>query len=491
MSERAALGALEPSRVFYYFEQISQIPRGSGHTRQISDYLVSFAAEHGLRYIQDASGNVVIYKEGSKGREDARPVILQGHMDMVAEKRPGSAHDLHRDPLVLQIEGDHITAKDTTLGGDDGIALAYMLAILESEAYEHPPLEAVCTVDEEIGLLGAVGLDLGCLESTRMINLDSEEEGILWAGCAGGVSVQAEIPVGHAQAHGMPVTVTIGGLKGGHSGSDIHKKRANAHILMGRFLYDLDQEAAYEIMGLSGGDKDNVIPAKCEARLVLEPDGWEDFSRFCRRWQEDIRREYAGSDEEIWVSCEKEDEKDAETEAAVLDPSSKSRLLFFLMEIPDGVQKFSGTCRHLVETSCNLGSLRLGEDALYASSGVRSSVDPAMDHLSEKITFLAEFLGGTARLEGRYPAWEYKVDSPLRDLMAAVYEDLYQEEPKIAAIHAGLECGVFYQGIEGLDCVSIGPDMRDIHTPDESLSISSTERVFEYLLEVLRRLDQK
>lgn len=485
MSERAVLGALEPSRVFYYFEQMSRIPRGSGHTRQISDYLVSFAVDHGLRYIQDASNNVVIYKEGSKGKEDDRPVILQGHMDMVAEKRPGSAHDLQRDPLILQIEGDHITAQDTTLGGDDGIALAYMLAILESETYAHPPLEAVCTVDEEIGLLGAADLDLGCLKSERMINLDSEEEGILWAGCAGGVSVQVRIPVGYVHAQGTQVTLTIGGLKGGHSGSDIHKKRANAHILMGRFLYDLDRTVEYGIARLSGGDKDNVIPAKCEVRLVIGPDGMEALTAFCGKWQADMRREYAGSDEEIQVTCV----NDGEREISILDPSSKSRLLFFLMEIPDGVQKFSGVCRHLVETSCNLGSLRLGEDALYASSGVRSSVDPAMDHIREKIAFLAEFLGGTARPEGSYPAWEYKADSPLRKTMAAVYEDLYQEQPKIAAIHAGLECGVFYRGIEGLDCVSIGPDMQDIHTPDERLSISSTKRVFEYLLEVLRRLD--
>lgn len=482
MGEKSALEALEPSRVFYYFEQISRIPRGSGNTRQISDYLVAFALEHGLSYIQDALNNVVIYKEGTKGGE---PVILQGHMDMVPEKRPGSAHDFKKDSLTLQVEGDELTARDTTLGGDDGIALAYALAILESDVYEHPPLEAVFTVDEETGLLGARGLDCGCLKARRMINLDSEEEGILWAGCAGGKSVQAEIPMRRVKAEGVEARLTIHGLKGGHSGADIHRKRANAHILMGRLLYDLDQKLDYEIVGLHGGDKDNVIPSKCQADLLVDASQGQEFLAFCQSWQETIRKEYAGSDEGIQVDFE---EKGPET-FAVLDPSGKSRLLFFLMQIPDGVHKFSGVCKHLVETSSNLGGLHLGENALYASSGVRSSVDAAMDYMAEKISFLTEFLGGEAKTDGGYPAWEYKTDSPLRQIMAQVYEEQYQEEPKIMAIHAGLECGVFYKAIPDLDCVSIGPNMRDIHTPDETLSISSTGRVFEYLLEVLRRLD--
>ena len=481
MGEKAIWETIQPSRVFYYFEQISQIPRGSGHTRQISDYLVSFAVDHGLAYIQDELYNVVIYKNGTK---DTAPVILQGHMDMVAEKRPGSPHDLLEDPLALEVEGEYLTARDTTLGGDDGIAVAYMLAILEADGYVHPPLEAVFTVDEEIGLLGARGLDFGRLKAKRMINLDSEEEGILWAGCAGGVSAQVEIPVRFIQAQGVQVPVTICGLKGGHSGSDIHKKRANAHILLGRFLYGLDQQMEYGIAGLSGGDKDNVIPNKCRVHLVLEPGSLEAFAAFCERWQEDIRREYAGSEDGICVVFEQE----GEAEVPVLDPSSESRLLFFLMEVPDGVHKFSGVCRHLVETSSNLGSLRLGEDALYAASGVRSSVEPAMEHIREKICFLAEFLGGTAKAEGGYPAWEYKEDSPLRHVMAEVYEELYGRPPKVAAIHAGLECGVFYRAIPGLDCVSIGPDILDIHTPDEKLSIPSTRRVFDYLLDVLKRI---
>lgn len=482
MEEKTAIQALEPSRVFYYFEQLSRIPRGSGNTRQISDYLVSFAVAHGLSYVQDAMNNVVIYKDGTK---DAQPVILQGHMDMVAEKRPDSAHDFRKDPLELMVEGDFLTARDTTLGGDDGIALAYALAILESDQYEHPPLEAVFTVDEEIGLLGARGLDCGCLKARRMINLDSEEEGILWAGCAGGKSVQAEIPVKYVQTQGMCARLTIDGLKGGHSGSDIHKKRANAHLLMGRLLYALDSELDYEIAGLQGADKDNVIPAKCQARLVTRAGQKDAFLRFCQKWQEEIRGEYVGSDERIRVTYE----EIGQDTVPALDPSGKSRLLFFLMQVPDGVHKFSGVCRHLVETSSNLGVLHLEEDVFYASSGVRSSVDAGMDYLTEKISFLTEFLGGAARTDGGYPAWEYKSDSPLRRIMAEVYREKYHEEPKIMAIHAGLECGVFYKAIPGLDCVSIGPNMKDIHTPDERLSISSTKRVFEYLLEVLRRLD--
>ncbi len=484
MEDKTAIQALEPSRVFYYFEQISRIPRGSGNTKEISDYLVDFAVAHGLSYVQDAMNNVVIYKDGTKG---AQPVILQGHMDMVAEKRPGSAHDFRKDPLELMVEGDFLTARDTTLGGDDGIALAYALAILESDQYEHPPLEAVFTVDEEIGLLGARGLDCGCLKARRMINLDSEEEGILWAGCAGGKSVQVKIPVKYVQTQGIRARLTIDGLKGGHSGSDIHKKRANAHLLMGRLLYALDESLDYEIAGLWGGDKDNVIPAKCEAELVMKAGKEEAFIDFCQKWQEEIRREYAGSDAGIQVTFE--EMGIGEKTIPALDASGKSRLLFFLMQVPDGVHKFSGVCRHLVETSSNLGILYLEKEALCASSGVRSSVEPAMDYIAEKIRFLTEFLGGEAKTDGGYPAWEFKEDSPLRRTMAEVYQEKYQEEPKIMAIHAGLECGVFYKAIPGLDCVSIGPDMKDIHTPEERLSISSTKRVFEYLVETLRRLD--
>ena len=278
--------------------------------------------------------------------------------------------------------------------------------------------------------------------------------------------------------------MSICGLKGGHSGSDIHQKRGNAHILMGRFLYELDQAAEYEIAGLSGGDKDNVIPARCDVQLVVSPGQKEQFFSFIERWQRDIRREYAGSDQDITVDAA----MGGEGEYEVLDPSAKSRLLFFLMQVPDGVYKYSGVCRHLVETSSNLGVLRLEKDALYGVSGVRSSIESAIGHLKEKIGFLAEFLGGTAEVSGCYPAWEYQTDSQLRSLMAEIYEEMYQTRPKIMAIHAGLECGVFYQAIPGLDCVSIGPDMQDIHTPDETLSISSTQKVFAYLLEVLRRL---
>lgn len=482
MERRMEPGELEPARVFYYFEQLSQIPRGSGNTRQVSDYLAAFAREQGLSYVQDELGNVIIYKEGTI---DGPPVILQGHMDMVAEKRPGSSHDFEKDPLILEVEGDMLTARNTTLGGDDGIAVAYALAILESSQYQHPPLEAVFTVDEEIGLLGARGLDFSCLKSKRMINLDSEEEGILWAGCAGGEQVQVEIPVKYTQAQGRCVSVSVCGLKGGHSGSDIHRKRGNAHILMGRFLYELDQVMEYGIAGLSGGDKDNVIPAQCDVKLVISPEESEILSSFAEKWKGHIRKEYAGSDENIEVILEENQEED---EALVLDPSGKSRLLFFLMQIPDGVYKYSGLCRHLVETSSNLGVLRLEEGVLYGGSGLRSSVETAIDYLKGKICFLAEFLGGEARENGRYPAWTYEEKSDLRSRMAEVYEEMYQKKPEIKAIHAGLECGVFYQAIPGLDCVSIGPDMEHIHTPDEKLSISSTQRVFRYLLEVLRRL---
>ncbi|WP_308784217.1 aminoacyl-histidine dipeptidase [uncultured Blautia sp.] len=477
-----ALENCEPKRVFYYFEELCKIPHGSGNTKQISDYLVSFAKEHGLEYVQDEMNNVVIYKPATKGYEDAPAVILQGHMDMVCEKRPDVEHDFTKDPLNISVQDGYVTANGTTLGGDDGIAVAYGLALLESEDIAHPALEVLITVDEEIGLLGAEGIDCSVLKGKRLINLDSEAEGSLWISCAGGLSGISTIPVQRVEAEGQKAAVKITGLMGGHSGAEIDKKRANANVLMGRFLYSLQKETAYEIISLAGGQKDNAITREADAELLVED--INAVKACAEKLQKGFREEYAGTDEKITVEITDL----GAASAKVLHPTSREKVLFFLMEVPFGIQKMSGTIDGLVETSTNIGIVKLGEDEFLGSSSVRSSVEAAGAALSDKICYLTEFLGGEYTVQGAYPAWEYRKDSPLRDRMVEVYEEMYGEKPNVVAIHAGLECGLFYKKIEGLDCVSLGPNMKDIHTSEEMLDIASTERVWKYLVKVLEYL---
>lgn len=477
-----ALENCEPKRVFYYFEELCKIPHGSGNTKQISDYLVSFAKEHGLEYVQDEMNNVVIYKPATEGYEDAPAVILQGHMDMVCEKRPDVDHDFTKDPLNISVKDGYVTANGTTLGGDDGIAVAYGLALLESKDLAHPALEVLITVDEEIGLLGAEGFDCSVLKGKRLINLDSEAEGSLWISCAGGLSGISTIPVQRVEAEGQKAAVKITGLMGGHSGAEIDKKRANANVLMGRFLYSLQQETAYEIISLAGGQKDNAITREADAELLVED--INSVKACAEKLQKGFREEYAGTDEGITVEITDL----GVASAKVLHPTSREKVLFFLMEVPFGIQKMSGSIDGLVETSTNIGIVKLGEDEFLGSSSVRSSVEAAGAALSDKICYLTEFLGGEYTVQGAYPAWEYRKDSPLRNQMVEVYEEMYGEKPNVVAIHAGLECGLFYKKIEGLDCVSLGPNMKDIHTSEEVLDIASTERVWKYLVKVLESL---
>ena len=480
----AVLENCEPKRVFHYFEEICKIPHGSGNTRQISDYLVQFAKNHDLKYIQDEMNNVVIYKPGTAGYENAPTVIVQGHMDMVCEKRPEVDHDFTKDGLNLSVEGDYVSANGTTLGGDDGIAVAYGLALLESDTIAHPPLEVFITVDEEIGLLGAVGFDCSVLKGRRFINLDSEAEGSLWISCAGGLSGISHIPVTRLEAKGEKLTVKISGLMGGHSGAEIDKNRANANSLLGKFLHGLDAKAGYELISVQGGQKDNAITRESIAELLTVKENVEAVKEYAASMQTAWREEYTGTDEGITVTVTEEGEQDAK----VLHPTSKEKVVFFLVNVPYGVQKMSGTIKGLVETSTNIGILKTSENEVLGSSSIRSSVETARDALSDKIEYLTEFLGGEYERQGVYPAWEYRKDSPLRDKMVEVYEEMYGQKPNVVAIHAGLECGLFYKKMEGLDCVSLGPDMKDIHTSEEVLSISSTERVWKYLVKVLGAL---
>ena len=482
----SVLKDLKPERVFYYFEEITKIPHGSGNTKQISDYLVEFAKEHGLKYIQDESNNVIIFKDASKGYEKAPCVILQGHMDMVCEKTPESSHDFTKDPLELVVEGDYISAKDTTLGGDDGIAVAYALAILEDDSLCHPALEVLITVDEEIGLLGAVALDTTPLKGRYLINLDSEEEGYLWVGCAGGLRTKSRIPVKYQEAEGTKYEITVTGLLGGHSGSEIDKNRANATLLLGRFLFEAREKGQYVLAELEGGQKDNAIPRTARALILTDKDTGAELQKFAGTFTGNLRKEYAGSDEGITVTVEAR----GEGKEPALHPVSLEKVLFFLLHYPNGIQKMCGYMEGLVETSCNLGITKLTPEDFQGFASVRSSVATEKKALADKIAYLTEFLGGEYKAEGDYPSWEYKQDSRLRPYMVDIYEKLFHTKPEVRVIHAGLECGLFYEKIPGLDCVSLGPDMKDIHTTEEQLSISSVQKVWEYLIEVLKNMKE-
>lgn len=474
---------LQSQKVFDYFEEIAAIPHGSRNTKEISDYLVNFAKEHGLVSYQDEANNVIIVQEATEGYEDAETIIIQGHMDMVCEKESDCDIDFEKDGLRLYVDGDFLKAKGTTLGGDDGIAVAYALAIMDSPEIAHPRLEVVITVDEEIGMLGAEEIDLSMLKGHKLLNIDSDVEGHFLTSCAGGMTVETVIPVEHITQEGLTVTLTVTGLSGGHSGSEIDKEHANANIVMGRVLKYVSDRIELGVAALAGGLKDNAIPRECVAELLIPEEKKEEFVSCTRKVEAELKKEFASADAGICLTLEFGEKKQIE----ILSYNAMARVIFYLRNVPNGVQHMSQVMTGLVETSLNLGILELKEDGLYATSSVRSSVSTRKEDLRDRLEHIAEFLGGEISVSGDYPAWEYKADSEIRDTISAVYEELFGEKPVFEAIHAGLECGILSGKIKDLDCVSFGPNNYDIHTPKERLSISSTEKVWKLLVEFLKR----
>ena len=479
--EGKKLAGLEPASVFGYFEEICAIPHGSRNNKQISDYLVRFAQEHGLKYIQDALYNVILFCEGTCGMENHDPVILQGHMDMVCDKDTGVTLDLAVDGLDVTHDGSCVFAKGTTLGGDDGIAVAYSLALLADRSIPHPPLEVILTVDEEIGLLGAHGIDISMLKGRRLINMDSEDEGVFTVSCAGGSNALISLPVERRPVYGPCVRLSVSGLQGGHSGAEIHKNRANANKVMGEFMSRVQKLMPLCLTSLSGGSKDNAIPHTCQATLVAMGVHLERINTVAEELQAEIREQY--------------DEPEASIQAFDVDAlggnslstESTAKVIGLLCAAPVGVQAWSKDIDGLVQTSLNMGIIKLGE-RFNITFSVRSSVNAEKHEVLDQIKTLAGFYGASYNQNSEYPAWEYKKDSDLRDTMVRVYREMFDKEPEVVAIHAGLECGLFSEKLPGLDCVSIGPQMHDIHTSREKLEIASTERTWKFLLEVLKAL---
>lgn len=475
------LAGLEPKSVFSYFEKLCAYPHGSGNTKAISDYLVSFAQEQGLPYIQDELNNVIMFCPGTCGYEDHPPVVLQGHMDMVCEKNADCPIDMETQGLDVTHDGQWVFANGTTLGGDDGIAVAYAMALMADKSIPHPPLEVVITVDEETGMYGAVGIDLSMLQGRTLINIDSEDEGVFTVSCAGGARGTIKLPVKRRAVYGPCIKLTVEGLRGGHSGVEIHKNRANATKVMGELLRRVQELMPLCMTGFSGGTKDNAIPRSCQATLVAMGIRLERINEITEALQKEIREQYDEPDAIV-----RGDDVDA-LGGNALTTEDTAKVIDLLCSVPNGVQAWSRDIDGLVQTSLNLGVAELSDD-LRLTFAVRSSVNQEKRELLNRLTELADQFGGSYSETGDYPAWEYKKDSVLRDTMVKVYREMFQKDAQVVAIHAGLECGLLSEKLPGLDCVSIGPDMRDIHTSREKLSIASVERTWKFLQEVLKNL---
>ncbi len=480
---------LEPAKVFYYFEEISKIPRGSGNTKAVSDYCVAFAKERGLYVRQDELNNVVIKKPATAGYEDKPAVIIQGHLDMVAEKDSDSDHDFMKDPIKLIVDGDFITADKTTLGADDGIAVAVGLAILDDDTIKHPELEVIFTIDEETGMDGAKGLDMSDINGKYMLNLDSEDDGIITVGCAGGKSSEVKFDMELGEVAGVIYKLQISGLKGGHSGAEIHNERANANILLARVLKYINDRIAIRITSMNGGSKDNVITKESNGIFVLH--GHEDvedkmakLSSIFNEVVAIIKNEYAVSDKDINISL-------SDGEYGIFYAASRKatdNILAFMNVVPFGPQFRVPNMNGLVETSLNMGILKTDKGVVDISMSIRSSVKSRKNLIADKIETLAKLTGGEFASDGEYPEWAYKADSPLQKLLCDVYKNKFGKELKIDVIHAGLECGYILEKKPELDVVSFGPQMYDIHTTDERVSIPSIAKLYEFVKAILENI---
>lgn len=479
----AVLSNLEPKAVFDYFEKLCAVPHGSGNTKIISDLCVGFAKELGLRWRQDGLNNVVVWKDGSPGYESAEPVILQGHMDMVCAKTEDCPKDMAREGLDLRTDGEYVWAENTSLGGDDCIAVAMILAILADETLPHPPLEAVFTVDEETGMDGAFGLDCSDLKGRQLLNLDSEEEGVFTVSCAGGMRMDCVLPGAQSPLAGETgYALSISGLQGGHSGADIDKGRASANTLAGRALYGaMERVPGLRLTGMRGGRFDNVICPAHEAKVAV-PAGQEDaFEAFIRELEAALKNEYAGCDEGVTLTCER-----TAVETA-LSPEDTRRILRTLLILPQGVQAMNVDFPGLVQTSLNLGIMKMEPDGVHFSLSLRSCIASQKEELGRRVAAVVESGGGTAEVRSAYPGWQYQRQSAMRQRLMEAFRDLTGKDARIEATHGGLECGLFIEKLPGLDAVSLGPELWDIHSPRERLGVASTERVYRLVREFLRR----
>lgn len=483
----AVLKGLKPEKVFYYFEEISRIPRGSGNEKGISDYLVSFAKSKSLEVIQDSSYNVIIKKTATKGYENSPIVVIQGHMDMVCEKNNSKVHNFLEDPIELIVEGDFVKANGTTLGADNGIAVAYALALLDSDDIPHPPLEILITTDEETGMSGARNLDPKHIQGRVLINIDNEEEGQLLVSCAGGLRTKVELKLEKESINQdgyMKYKLMVRGLKGGHSGMDIIKQRGNANKILGRVLVDLIDNIDYKLVEVNGGAKDNAIPREADAFILVKSEGAETLGKEISKWNGILKNEYRKADPGLVLQLEETEECVQE----VLTRDCRDKAVKLLYMIPNGIQTMSMDIEGLVQSSSNLGIVRTSEDSITYESSVRSSVRSLKQDIVKQTAILSQAFGAEVTIHSEYPEWQYDNESKIRELFQRIYKEMYGKDAEIVAIHAGVECGLFKEKFPDIDMISFGPNLYDVHTPEEKMSISSVQRSWEYLLNVLKSL---
>jgi dipeptidase D len=474
------LDHLEPASVFRFVEDLCSIPHGSGNPGAVCRYCEEFAAARGLAFHRDGADNVIIIKPAAPGYENAEPLILQGHLDMVCVKDPDCGIDFEKDGLDLAVDGDWVYARGTTLGGDDGVAVAMIMAVLDAKDLTHPRLEAVFTTDEEVGMLGASALDVSPLRGRRLLNLDSAE-GLLTVGCAGGVLADCALPIRRTPAEGLSVSVAVDGLAGGHSGVEIHKGRGNSNRLMGRLLDELRRTLPLRLIDLHGGEKNNAIPLKTDAILVIDPKDADRAAAAAEAFGKLLKAEYAASDGNVRVTLH----ENGTYTGLALTPEDTERAIALLTVSPNGVQEMSREIPGLVQTSLNLGIVALEEAALRSTFCVRSNMRSQKEMLQRQLELLTGLLGGSIRFSADYPAWEYRSDSPLRELVTKFYRAQYGKEPRITAVHGGLECGILSAKLPGVDCVSLGPALQDVHTTGERMSVSSVQRLWKLLTAIL------
>ncbi len=475
---------IDTQKVFAYFEELCGIPHGSYDIDRISDHLAAFAKDRGLKYVQDELKNIIIYLDATPGYEEEPVAVLQGHMDMVAVSVDG--RDMKKIPVKLMNDGEYLYADGTSLGGDDGIAVAYMMAIADDESIAHPALDLLITVNEEVGMDGAIGLDPSLLRGRRFVNLDSEDEGIFTTGCAGGVRVVATFDRNEIKAEGKEAVIRLSGGLGGHSGQMINKGRINACVSLARVLYELGRICEVRIISFEGGTAANAIPGEAEVSVAIPADKASEAEAFIREIEKTLKHEYHGKDDDISIDIS----YTGRTADKALSAADSRKLAAFMIAEPDGVQAMSGVVEGLVETSLNMGVIRTEENRFTLQYELRSMIGSCVEKLKDKVILTAEAFGVTTEVSSSYPEWEYREDSPLRTKMVRVFRDMYGKEPVIEVIHAGLECGVLAKKLDGFDGVSIGPDMKDIHTTNEKLSVKSVKSVWEYLIRLLETKDQ-
>lgn len=478
------LNGLQPEALFRNFESLARIPRESGNEKEVSDFLVDFAKKNGLEVIQDKSMNVIMKKPATKGYEKSKSIILQGHMDMVCIADEDYEIDFKKDPIPLVVDGDYIRTEGTTLGADNGIAVAMIMAIMESKDLLHPALTGLITVEEETGMGGVLALDPKDLSGDILINLDSEEEGIFLASCAGGVNNIVKLPIQweNAKKENVFHEISIKGLLGGHSGAEIDKKRASSLKLMGRLLKELEDMVGIDIASISGGEKMNAIPKTAKAVISFDSEKVKEVQSIIMKYEDYFKNEFKTTDPGIKVSLTKTKEVDK-----VFADKTKSGLISILMLTPFSVQSMSADVEGLVVSSNNIGVLSMDNDTLVFSNAVRSSIRSLKEELNARIEEICKLTGASMELVSDYPEWEFKVESPIRDLMVKTYKEMFKTDAKVSAIHAGLECGFLKEKTGDIDMISMGPEMHDVHTPSEKLSISSSRRLYEFLCELLKR----